>query len=197
MKQLSVSLVLVLAGAGCIQALPAAEPHRQHGAHVHGEATLNIGLDGQLLLISLEAPGVSLLGFEHTPRDDPERSLYRHTLELLGMPEQWLTLPASAACSLESTDVQPHGFEPGAERASANADRESPGAHSDEAHHEHADFDATYRYSCHAPLALRTLDVRLFDAFPDLHKINVNLVLPDRQGSQVLLPGTTTLPLSQ
>ena len=44
--------------------------------------------------------------------------------------------------------------------------------------HEHADFDATYRYTWHVPLALHDLHVHLFDAFPDLHKINVELVLP-------------------
>jgi hypothetical protein len=196
MNPRSVSLLLFVAASSWVQPCPAAEAHRQHGAHVHGEATLNIGMDGQLLLISLEAPGMSVLGFEHPARDDTERTLYRHALEVLGMPEQWLTLPAAAACVLEASKVEPHGFESPSEGGQAAEDDGSAAPHT-EAHHEHADFDVTYRYACHVPLAVRTLDVRLFDVFPDLHKVNVELVLPDRQGSQVLLPGTTSIPLSQ
>jgi len=196
MNSRAASLLLFVAASLWIQPSPAAEARRQHGAHVHGEATLNIGMDGQLLLISLEAPGMSVLGFEHPPRDDAERTLYRHALEVLGNPEQWLTLPAAAACVLEASKVEPHGFEPPSEGGHA-AEHEGTAAPHAEAHHEHADFDVTYRYACHVPLAVRTLGVRLFDLFPDLHKVNVDLVLPDRQGSQVLLPGTTTIPLSQ
>jgi hypothetical protein len=192
----SVSILLLVATSSWVQPSPA-DTHRQHGAHVHGEATLNIGVDGQLLLISLEAPGMSVLGFEHPPRDDAERSLFRHALEVLGMPEQWLTVPAAAACVLESSKVEPHGFESPSEGGQATQHEGPATPRAEEAHHEHADVDVTYRYACHVPLAVRTLDVRLFEVFPDLHKINVELVLPDRQGSQVLLPGTTTIPLSQ
>ncbi len=64
-------------------------------------------------------------------------------------------------------------------------------------HDEHADFDASYRYTCHAPLALHAFEVKLLERFPSLHKVNVDLVLPDRQGSQSLTPGTTTVLLSK
>jgi hypothetical protein len=197
MNARAVSVFLLIAASSWLQPSSAAEAHRQHGAHVHGEATLNIALDGQLLLISLEAPGMSVLGFEHPPRDDGERTLYRHALEVLGMPERWLTVPAAAACALESSKVEPHGFASPSE-GGQTAEHGGPAApHAEDAHHEHADFDVAYRYACHVPLAVRILDVRLFDVFPDLHKINVELVLPDRQGSQVLLPGTTAIPFSQ
>jgi hypothetical protein len=98
---------------------------------------------------------------------------------------------------LESSKVEPHGFESPSDGGQATEHGEPAAPHAEDTHHEHADFDVTYRYACHVPLAVRTLDVRLFDVFPDLHKMNVELVLPDRQGSQVLLPGTTTIPLSQ
>jgi hypothetical protein len=167
--------------------LAAEAVHRHRGPHVHGEATLNIGMDGALLLVSLEAPGMSLLGFEHPLHDDAERAAYNKALVTLKS-AKWLSLPEGAACVLDSTDVLPHGFDL---KGDAARPGEKPGAH------EHADFDATYRYTCHAPLALHDLDVRLFDAFPDLHKVNVELVLPNREGSQVLMPGSTLVPLSK
>jgi hypothetical protein len=167
-------------------------PHRHHGAHVHGEAHLGIGIDGQLLLVTLEVPGMSLLGYEHPPRDDAERAAYRKAIDALNAPATWLPLPEAAACKPETATVVPHGF--GADDKSAakhNEDDEDHGGH------DHADFDASYRYSCHAPLALHALDVRLFALFPALHKVNVDLVLPDRQGSQVLTPESTSIPLSK
>lgn len=166
----------------CALAAADGAPHRHHGPHVHGEATLNIAADGQLLLISLEAPGMSMLGFEHPARDDAERAAYQNTIDTLNAPATWLALPEAAGCRLDTATVEPHGF------GTADA------AHTDQ---EHADFDASYRYICHAPLSMHALDVRLFERFPALHKINVDLVLPDRQGSQVLTPGTTTVPLSK
>ena len=171
----------------------AAEPaHRHHGPHVHGEATLNVGIDGQLLLVSLEAPGMSLLGYEHPPRDEAERGAYQKTIATLNAPADWLVLPAAAGCTLDDAKVAPHGFGTGASDAKPDDDEED-----EPAGHEHADFDTSYRYTCHAPLALHAFEVKLFERFPSLHKVNVDLVLPDRQGSQSLTPGTTAVLLSK
>ncbi|HEY0229698.1 MAG TPA: DUF2796 domain-containing protein [Dokdonella sp.] len=170
--------------------------HRQHGPHVHGEARLNVGIDGALLLVSLDAPGMSLLGYEHPPRDDAERSAYGDTVAALNAPDGWLVLPPAAGCTLDAATVQAHGFD----TANTHDDGSDPVAHGHEhehGSHEHADFDASYRYTCHAPLALHAFEVKLIERFPALHKINVELVLPDRQGSQVLMPGRTTVLLSK
>ena len=91
-------------------ALFAQEAHRHHGPHVHGEATLNVGMDGQLLVIGLDAPGMSLLGFEHPPHTDQQRLQYDQTLETLRHPEQWLVPSPQAACVLDGKEVTPHGF---------------------------------------------------------------------------------------
>lgn len=176
------TLFILLATHGL--AALAGEPHRHHGPHVHGEATLRIGLDGQLLVVGLDAPGASLLGFEHPPHDEAQRTRYEQTLDVLRHPDRWLSLPAQAGCVLDGSEVTPHGFGGPSDPASASE-------------HEHADFDGSYQYRCQVPLALRSIDVRLIEQFADLHKINVELVLPDRQGSQVLLPGATTVSLSK
>lgn len=176
-RRTSAALVAPLLAAAVL----AAGAHRQHGPHVHGEATLDIGVDGQLLLVSLDAPGMSLLGYEHPPRDADERRAYANAMTLLKAPAAWLVLPDAAGCVLDTAKVAAHGF--GDEAAAAP--------------HEHADFEASYRYTCHAPLALHALDVKLFTLFPSLHRINVDLVVADRQGSQALTPGTTTVPLSK
>lgn len=185
MNRFALPLMVCVAASSMAGATEAV--HRHYGPHVHGEATLNIGMDGALLLASLEAPGMSLLGFEHPPRDDADRATYEKALATLKA-AKWLALPEGAACVVDSIDVQPHGFDA---KGDAGTGEKRVAAH------EHADFDATYRYTCHVPLALHDLDVRLFDAFPELHKINVELVLPNREGSQVLTPGSTRVQLSK
>lgn len=45
----------------------AAGEHREHGAHEHGVAQLNLVLEGEKLLIELASPGVNIVGFEHAP----------------------------------------------------------------------------------------------------------------------------------
>lgn len=179
---LRVGVVALLLGS--VFAAAATETHRRHGPHVHGEAKLDIGVDGQMLVVGLDAPGMSLLGFERAPRDDAERVRYERALDLLRHPDRWLSLPPEAGCVLDGSEVAPHGFANEKDDASAQ-------------HHEHADFDASYQYRCHVPLALRTIEVGLIAQFPDLHRITVDLVLPDRQGSQVLSPGSNTIVLTK
>jgi histidinol phosphatase-like PHP family hydrolase len=69
--------------------------------------------------------------------------------------------------------VSPHGFGGAAEAGG------------------HADFDATYRYTCGMPDQLDHLDVRLASAFPAVQKIVVNLITAAGSNQQTL-DGTTT-----
>ena len=174
----------LLMGAAC--GVAAAAPiQRQHGAHVHGEATLDLALDGTQLALTLSAPGISFAGFEHAPHDDGDRHTLADTIATLKTPANWLTLPLEAGCKLDSAKVSPHGF--GGAYAAEHGDADGDA----DAHHEHSDFDADYRYVCETPAALHSLDLRLFERFPALHKLHVNLVLPDHQDSVTLAPGET------
>lgn len=151
---------------------------RRHGAHVHGEATLEIAQDGRTLSIGLDAPGDSLLGFEHPPRTDAERRQLAGVLALLKSPGPWLAPDAKAACRLLRAAATSTGY--GAQAADADG---------------HAGFEASYRYDCAAPAALDALDVRLFARFPALHKVNVRMALPSRQDGMQLLPGQSRIRL--
>jgi hypothetical protein len=162
-----------------------AQIQRQHGAHVHGEATIDLALDGSQLTLTLEAPGMSFAGFEHAPRDGGERKTLDDTVAALKAPTGWLVLPPAAGCKLDEAKVVPHGFG-GTYAAEQGGD----------AHDAHSDFDAAYRFTCITPAALRAFDLRLFERFPALHKLRVNLVLPERQDSVTLAPGDTRVTLS-
>jgi hypothetical protein len=167
-----------------------ADAPRHHGPNVHGEATLNIVQDGDSLSLWLNAPAMSFLGFEHAPRDAAERKRLDETMAILKRPADWLVPVASGGCSSDTVNVQSEGLNN--DKAAPEHEHDDEDNTHDEHEHadgdHHADFDGYYRYRCRAPLSLRTLDVALFERFPSLHKINVNLVLDDRQGSQILVP---------
>ena len=153
-----------------------------HGPHVHGAATLDVALDGERLELQLDAPGASLVGFEHGSRDDAERAALAQAKALLAAPARWIALPAAAGCTLES--------------ASAAYGTDTRGDDSHDQPDEHAAFDARSAWRCAEPASLTMLDVTLFAAFPRLERITANLVLPDRQDSRELTPRATRLRLA-
>jgi Protein of unknown function (DUF2796) len=57
--------IMALLPAG--MALADEAERREHGAHEHGVAELNLALDGKELWIEFSSPAVNLVGFEHTP----------------------------------------------------------------------------------------------------------------------------------
>jgi hypothetical protein len=57
----ALALTLLVADAG-------ADPVRQHGAHQHGVAALNVAVEGESLYLELLTPAANLVGFEHAPR---------------------------------------------------------------------------------------------------------------------------------
>jgi hypothetical protein len=56
-----------------------------------------------------------------------------------------------------------------------------PGRDEHDGHEGHADLDGTFELACAHPERLRDLEVRLFDAFPNLKKVKVAVVAPKGQ----------------
>src|ERR1700754_2029784 len=109
--------------------VPAEERHL--GPHVHGQATLEVSLEGPILEVDLSLPGHDAVGFEHPPATSEQA----HALEqvrdsLLG--GTWLQPVDAAGCKVSSARVVADGFDAKAK----------PGAH--------GDFDVTYRFTCAA-----------------------------------------------
>lgn len=164
-----------------------------HSPHVHGQATVNLVQDGDLLTATLDAPGASLVGFERPPRDQTERAAHEHVLLFLRA-GSWIVPEDRGACALESSSSQATGFD----HAHASED----GSHHDhdeaeETSHEHAAYGATITWRCRAPLSLKSMSLRLFDAFPPLERVDAELALPGRQGSQVVTAESPLLRLDQ
>ncbi len=96
----------VLLGLLMIQPVVAEDQHRQHDAHVHGHAQLNLVVSGQTLQVELETPSNNLLGFEHQARSKQDKQTLQSALAVLNDPARWLRPDAAASCKLQDIDIE-------------------------------------------------------------------------------------------
>ncbi|WP_271273611.1 DUF2796 domain-containing protein [Aliamphritea hakodatensis] len=175
---------------------------RQLGSHQHGEAHLDIALDGNELVLSLMSPAANIVGFEYAPKTDKERQKVSDAKQFLLDAESWLGIPAAAGCTLEQA-----AFTESAEDHDKHDDHEKHDDHDHEKHddhdHEkhddhdhdehghgdtHSDWRLEYHLQCSDGQAVTYLDVGLFTAYPALEKIRVQAVGTQQQSLQTLTP---------
>lgn len=138
-------------------------------AHVHGEARLEIIVEGSELAIRFASPLDGLLGFERAPRTAAEKQALHTMKTTLESSARVFSLPPEAGCTAQPAKITTPVF----------ADKVTAG---------HLDLDADYRWHCAQPAALRAIDTRLFAEFPRLKRITVDFVGPAGQKSGRLTP---------
>ena len=158
-----------MVAAAAIAASAAAFAH-EPGPHVHGVARLQIALDGPLLTLFLDSPLDNLLGFEHFPSTEKQKAAVA-ALDSRLRRAQSVFLPTPAArCASTSVKLESPVFTP---KAPAAGDG-------------HADLKAEYVFRCELPERLKDVDVRLFDGFPHMRRIEVQVAGPRGQASATL-----------
>jgi len=159
-----------------LSALPAAAEYRQHEAHVHGVARLDVLLDGNTLTIDLDTPAVNLLGFEHVPQNEGEEATLKQVAARLHNPAALFSLPKGAQCNAGAPSVHSPLF-----------------GNALEQQHEHADIEASYIFTCRYPVELDGMSINLFRPFAGIHKIEVQQITPSKQGAAELTADSTRL----
>lgn len=132
-------------------------------AHVHGEARLEVSVDREQLVIALESPLDSLLGFEHAPRNAAERQAVQAMAAKLKQASQIFVLSAAAQCVSTGVELE----------SPVLGGKSEPGGHND--------LDARYTWRCAKPEALRDIATGLFADFPRLQRITVEFAGPQGQ----------------
>jgi hypothetical protein len=200
-------LVIVLAASALVGspafASSAEGEHREHDAHVHGVAAMNLVVDGRELVLELETPAMNILGFEHAPRNDAEHRAVEEAAASLERAEEWLVPSPGAGCRLETARVESallehndhaEGEEHGDQEEYENEDKHAHGEDHDEAHTE---FHVSYVFHCDYPAELDTLQVNWFGGFPGMEKIEVQAVTESRQIGGELTPDQTVIKLKE
>ena len=212
MTRYAIKMFLVLltgATIGWLSIEAQAEEQHHHGAHVHGIAHLNVALEGKNLYMEFVSPAANIVGFEHHPKNQAQRDAVASARNTLKNAEAVFKLPPAAGVRLVEASVvseaehdthhdAEHGHEGEDHHASEHAhddkkDHEKE-AGSDHEHHDadehegetHSDFKAVYRFSCQNPDKLATIEVRLFELFPGIEEIEVQILTETKQTAMEL-----------
>ena len=150
------------------------DEHRTHGAHVHGIAELNVVVDADSLLVELNSPAANLVGFEHAPRTEAQRTALAQARGTLEDGAKLFVPNPEAECVQIShmTRLQP----------------EADAATEPDVADAHADAHGEWAFTCGKPASLVQLDVRLFEAFPGTERLRVQLVTSAEQRGTELTP---------
>lgn len=152
-----------------LSALSVVTPVSAGPAHVHGEAKLEIVVEGNALTLHFESPLDGLLGFERAPRTAAEKQAVQTMKATLEDTARIFSLPPEAGCTAQAATITSPVF----------ADKAAAG---------HLDLDADYRWQCAKPAALRAVDTRLFAEFPRMKRIKVDFAGPTGQKSGRMTP---------
>jgi hypothetical protein len=184
----------------------AGEGRRQHGVHQHGEGTLNVIVDGSELYLEFISPAADIVGFEHRPRNAAQENVLQEALHRLRDGGRLFNPAAPAGCRLAEAEVSTdligkekddhgrqkdrgshdHDHDHGHEHARKSHGHDSHGHDHDHGHDHHADFEASYRFSCTQPSSLDRLEIRIFELFPALQRIKVQVVTNQGQKGAVI-----------
>ncbi len=156
-----------------------ASTERDLDSHVHGGATLNIAFDANDLYVEFGSPWMNLVGFEHQPSTDKQRTSIEESVQHLQQGNELFTF-AGTRCDMVDVDVE----------NSMDSDHEGDhDEHTDEEEGaEHSAVTVSYVFSCTELKSLETVDVELFSAWPGIDDIDVQLAGPKSQDAMELDP---------
>ena len=137
------------------------------GVHEHGVAKLDVAVDARRVSILLDTPLENLLGFEREPKTDAERENVAAVEARLRAAQELFRIDAGAGCTLSKVDLQSAVLQLG--RAAA------PGKDG------HADLEATFDFACTNGARAGFVEVGLFEAFPALNRLDLQVATPKGQ----------------
>lgn len=184
-------MVLVLT-YGLTTAEAQAEEVRHHQAHVHGIAHMNVAIEGDTVHIEFSSPAANIVGFEHHPETAEQKKAIEASIEKLKAGDKLFKLSPKAqgklTKSVVDTDIINASHPESHAEHSDEHDKhhKSDKKHGKEEHHtneheSHSDYKAEYRFVCKRPEKLAQIEVMLFDIFPGIEHIEVQILTEKTQ----------------
>lgn len=167
-----------------------ASARREHGAHHHGVGHLDLVAEGEALYLELTGPAASLAGFEHAASTKAETRALAKTLAVLEDGERLFRFSPAAGCRLHSASVDAPLTSPATpdsrSDATAGGHAAPTGTPPGRVQAGHADIRADYHFVCTEPGRVERLNVRLFQDFPAVERVQVQFIWQARQGAATL-----------
>ena len=148
-------------------------------AHDHGVARLDVAVDPARVSFSLELPQDVLVGYERAPRSDAERDKAAAALARLRDGAALFRIDGSAGCTAAKVEISAPLLQ------QAPAADAGPGAGAKDG--GHADVDGQFEFQCKAGARAGFVELGLFDAFPALKRIELQVVTPKGQMKATLV----------
>ena len=190
-------------------------------AHVHGEAVLQLVIDDTGALATFKSPAADIVGFERQPETDAEKQAVADALAKLSDFTALITLPEAAGCTIDDAHADfeveaagdDHDDHEGHEHHDEDEHHDEHEHHDEDEHHEdhdehehhdedemqaeggHAEFHAEFEMTCADTSSLTSLQTSVFDLFPSLEGLEVEVVTPAGQSGAELTPQSTEMSL--
>lgn len=204
-SQLATSLAALAAASITFAAVHAEEEHRELGAHEHGHGILNIAIEGNKVAMELEAPGMDIVGFEHSAESKEQKAAVEKAEGQLARPLGLFKFPDAAGCSVKEAKVEletmrehedEHEDGDHAESGHDAHDEHAGDKHDEEEHEGHNEFHVTYALSCSKPSNLTSIAFDYFKTFPGAQELTVNVITDKTQSKFEVNRDNPTLDLS-
>lgn len=149
------------------------------GAHVHGEAHLDMALDrGGALRVEFTSPKHDVLGFEHAPETPEEHDAVAALHARLEDPSILFSLTgghcALTALHLDETPASLSASQVHSDGANPHDEHDHEGDHHDDHDHAHSsDLNIAYDFMCESPAQLSRIEIHAFSAFESLTAIEL------------------------
>jgi hypothetical protein len=158
--------------------------HRQHEAHVHGSATLNIAFDQLNGKIEFKAASAGVLGFEHSAKSDKDKKTLNDAVAKFETDiSKMIQFDSKFGCTFSKEKIE-MAKEPEEEHAKeVAAEKKSVKLHKADKHEgEHSDFIANYNVTCLKSIAGSKLTVD-FTTFKNIKDLDVTVLADTLQKS--------------
>ncbi len=165
-------LALAAAAGGAFAARP----------HEHGVARLDVAVEAGRLTLLLEVPLDSLLGFEHAPRSEAEKSAADAAVAKLKAAATMFYIDSSAQCRPVRTELRSGALGLGG----AAPDKDG-----------HDEVEASYEFACKDGFRAGFVETGLFEAFARLQRVDVQAVTRKGQLKATLRRPVGRLPLAR
>ena len=153
-------LVIGLCLLGSCQVAAKETEHRELGAHEHGHGKANIAIEGDNLLIEIEAPGDDIVGFEHVAKSAADKAKAQTAKAKLADSLNVVTLAAGAGCQQVSAETELHGG--GTEGG-------------------HSEFHISYAFMCTRIAGLKSITFAYFETFSNAKELAAAVIAPKGQ----------------
>jgi len=171
-------------------------------AHEHGSANLDIVIDTDTIQMSFHSPAVNIVGFEYATDDKQQLLLIKQAKDSLSNVNDMFSLVGNVSCQTvkasanwlteheeEHDDHEGHEEEHDDHEGHEEKHDETPSS-------EHAEFIAEYELTCKQLNNLTAIEVNLFEFFPAIADLDVQMIYAGGQVKQELNANNTLIELA-